>query len=84
MTVKVKVKERTGNTTWCECCKCKAEKREIDCLCCQVVAALNEKFGKLAVLYNVLTGLHDSRGDYLEKITSNRSYRYAAYKQFTW
>ena len=30
------VKERTkGNTTWCESCKCKAEKREIDCLCCQ-------------------------------------------------
>ena len=96
------VKERTGNTTWCEYCKCKAEKREIDCFCCQEVAALNEKFDKLAVkciteaeefrtlclnkavLDNVLTGLHDSRGDYLEKITSNRSYRYAAYKQFPW
>ena len=37
-----------------------------------------------AVLENVLTGLHDSRGDYLEKDTTNRSYRYAAYKQFTW
>ena len=43
------VKERTGNTTWGECCKCKAEKREIDSLCCQEVAALNEKFDKLAV-----------------------------------
>ena len=36
------------------------------------------------VLENVLTGLHDSRGDYLEKDTTNRSYRYAAYKQFNW
>ena len=84
------VKERTGYTTWCECCKCKSKKREICCLCCQEVAALDEKFDKLAVkgiteaeefrtlcinkpvLDNVLTGLHDSRGDYLEKITSNR------------
>ena len=83
-----RVKERTGNTTWCECCKCKAEKREIDCLYCQEVAS-NKKFDKLAVkciteteefrtlcinkavLDTVLTGLHDSRGDYLEKITSN-------------
>ena len=96
------VKERTGNTTWCEYCKCKAGKREIDRLCCQEVAALNKKFDKLAVkciteaeefqtfcinkavLDNVLTGLYDSRGDYLEKITSNPSYCYAAYKQFTW
>ena len=37
-----------------------------------------------AVLENVLTRLHDSRGDYLEKDTTNRSYRYAFYKQFTW
>ena len=84
------VKERTGNTTWCECCKCKAKKREIYCLCCQEVAALDETFDKLAVkgiteaeefrtlcinkavLDNVLTGVHDSRGDYLEKINSNR------------
>ena len=35
------------------------------------------------MLENVLTGLHDSRGDYLEKDT-NRSYRYVTYKQFTW
>ena len=33
-----------------------------------------------AVLKNVLTRLHDSRGDYLEKDATNRSYCYAAYK----
>lgn len=94
--------ERIGNTAWCECSQCKVENREIDCLCCQEVAALNEKFDKSsvkcitedeefqtlclnkAVLENVLTGLHDSRGDHLEKDITNRSYRYAAYKQFTW
>ena len=94
--------ERVGNTAWCECSQCKVENREIDCLCCQEVAALNERFDKLAVncitedeelrtlclnkavLENVLTGLHDSKGDHLEKDITNRSYRYAAYRQFTW
>ena len=37
-----------------------------------------------AVLENVLIGLHVTRGDKLEKPVSNRSYRYAAYRQFTW
>ena len=53
--------------------KCITEAEEFRTLC------INK-----AVLDNVLTGLHDSRGDYLEKITSNRSYCYATYKQFTW
>jgi len=93
---------RIGNTGWCKCEKCEKETREIDCLCCQEVAALNLKFDiskmdcitdsdefktlclNKAVLENVLTGLHVSRGDYLEKISSNRSFRYAAYKQFVW
>ena len=34
------------------------------------------------VLKNVLTGLHETRGDHLEDNVSNRSLRYAAYKQF--
>ena len=53
--------------------KCITEAEELQTLC------INK-----AVLNIILTGLHDSRGDYLEKITSNQSYRYAAYKQFTW
>ena len=53
--------------------KCITEAEEFRTLCINKV-----------VLDNVLTGLHDSRGDYLEKITSNRSYHYAAYKQFIW
>ena len=36
------------------------------------------------VLKNVLTGLNESKKDYLEAIKSNRSLKYAAYKHFTW
>ena len=34
------------------------------------------------VLKNVLTGLHETRGDHLEDNFSIQSLRYAAYKQF--
>ena len=53
--------------------KCETEAEEFQRLC------INK-----AVLENVLTGLYDSIGDYVEKYTTNRSYRYAVYKQFTW
>lgn len=94
--------ERVGKLVWCKCQKCKEEMREIDCLCCQEVAALNSKFDaenmccilesrefetlclNESVLKNVLTGLHVSRGDYLEDVCTNRSLRYASYKQFIW
>lgn len=38
------------------------------------------------VLKNVLVGLHVTKGDNLEKDkeVTNRSFRYASYKQFTW
>lgn len=36
------------------------------------------------ILGNVLTGLHETRGDHLEEVPSNRSLRYAAYRQFSW
>ena len=93
---------RIGKTDWCKCKRCKKETREIDCLCCQEVAALNLKFDfcemecitdsdefatlclNKAVLANVLTGLHVSRGDYLENVSTNRSLRYASYKQYVW
>ena len=32
---------RVCNREWCTCHECKEEAREIDCLCCQEVAALN-------------------------------------------
>ena len=32
---------------------------------------------------SALVGLHDARGDHVEERTSNRSYRFASYKQFT-
>ena len=88
---------------WCLCLKSKVEKQEINCLCCQELAALNEKtnfeknvtctteaeeFKTLClnkvVLQNVLVVFHDATGDYLEEKTSNRSFRFASYKQFTW
>ena len=93
---------RVGNLEWCKCGECNIEKREIDCLCCQEVDALNSKFDRenmscviksiefetlcinKLVLEKVLTGLHESRGDHMEKTWSNRSLRYAAYKQFIW
>ena len=34
---------RAGCLNWCLGLKCKIEEREIDCLCCQELAALNEK-----------------------------------------
>ena len=36
------------------------------------------------MLENVLIRTHDSRGDFLEKENTNRSYCHVAYKQFTW
>ena len=93
---------RLGILDWCKYQKCAEEKREIDCLCCQDVAALNSKFNNCdtdcttespefttpflneSFLENVLTGLHISRADYLKDQCSNRSLRYAGYKQFVW
>ena len=37
---------RVGNLEWCKCGECNIEKREIDCLCCQEVDALNSKFDR--------------------------------------
>ena len=37
---------RVGNLNWCKCGSCHKEKREIDCLCCQKVSALNFAFDK--------------------------------------
>ena len=44
---------RVGSSEWCKCGSCsKEEEREIDCLCCQEVAAINDnKFdGNFALL----------------------------------
>ena len=94
---------RSGNKEWCQCGTYKKEIREIDCLCCQDVAAISDdkfesqkcitlsrQFKTLCleklVLKNVLVGLHETRGDPLEKDgkLSNGSLRFAAYKQFIW
>ena len=36
------------------------------------------------ILENVLTGLHETKGDPVEGKLLNQSLRYAAYKQFIW
>ena len=88
---------RSGNKEWCQCGTYKKEIREIDCLCCQEVAAISDdkfesqkcitlsrQFKTLCleklVLKNVLVGLHETRGDPLEKDgkLSNGSLRFAA------
>ena len=43
------VATRIGNVKWCECQNCKEETREIDCLCCLEVAALNSKFDNIDI-----------------------------------
>jgi len=35
--------KRSGHKNWCVCGNCKKELREIDCLCCQEVAAISEE-----------------------------------------
>ena len=37
---------RVGNLEWCKCGECNIEKREIDCLCCQEIDALSDKFDR--------------------------------------
>ena len=37
---------KIGNLEWCQCQECKIEEKEIDCFCCQKVAALNSKFDR--------------------------------------
>ena len=82
---KLEKSSRVGNLEWCKCGECNVEKREIDCLCCQEVDALNSKFDRenmscvikstefetlcinKLVPENVLTGLHESRRDHMEK-----------------
>lgn len=93
---------RVGHLDWCKCGHCKIETREIDCLCCKEVDALNSKFDNeqmpcithseefktlctnKTVLKNVLVAFHETRADPYEEVPENRSFRYAAYKQFIW
>ena len=86
-----------GNLEWCKCGEYNIEKREIDCLCyqnskfdCKNMSCVIKpiEFETLCinkfVLENILIGLRESRRDHMEKTWSNRSLRYAAYKQFIW
>ena len=49
---------------------------------------MNEDFRKQClvkvILQNILTCLHETRGDFLLTTPSNKSYHFAAYKQFIW
>ncbi|XP_057299224.1 uncharacterized protein LOC130629868 [Hydractinia symbiolongicarpus] len=83
---------RVGRNEWCKCDNCKTETREIECLCCTEVDALtdkqfqgikcitkNEDFKQLCL---VLICLHETRGKFLQDTPTNKSFRFAAYKQF--
>ena len=39
----VYIKKDTNSLDWCSCKNCHLENREIDCLCCQDVAAIDEQ-----------------------------------------
>ena len=85
----------------CDQCKREIRDVDSLC-CTEVAAIVEEKFeGKKCVtlakefellclnktiLKNVLVGLHETRGDFLEQNmdVQNRSLRFAAYKQFIW
>eukprot|EP00111_Clytia_hemisphaerica_P007238 TCONS_00021017-protein len=81
---------RSCSLDWCECEGCQIETREIDCLCCNEVAALNEKFdqGDFQCIIDSpqfpKMCLDETNRDLLEEIPSNRSLRYAAYRKFSW
>lgn len=89
--------EINNEDNWCKCERCHDEKRKIDQVCCcqlsiereRTDCLCNEEEFKHICLYKpylevILIGLSKTRGDYLEKTTSNRSYRFAAYSTFTW
>lgn len=58
----------------------KFENQNCITLCTEFKTLCLEKF----VLQNVLVGLHKTRGDPLASELTNRSLRFAAYKQFIW
>ena len=78
--------ERTGSTVWCECGEYKSEKKEIESLCCQEIAALNKANNELAGLCILETKvrwfkrfeIQDSRSDCLGQNIINRSNHWAA------
>ena len=78
--------ELTGSIAWCECGEHKSEKRQIELLRCQEIAALNKTINELAGLCILETKkrwfkrfeIHDSRIDYLGQNIINRWYHWAA------
>ena len=90
---------RKGNTSWCVCGKCRCMETEEESKCCReagevpddyfsnlVCITENGNFGAVClqreVLKTVLRMLNNMRGDNIN--ISNRSLRYAGYRQYTW
>ena len=90
---------RIGNTAWCNCGSCKAMESEEESKCCKdsdetpehyfggkVCITQNENFKLVClskeVLRTALHALNNLRGDSI--VISNRSFRYAEYRQYTW
>ena len=40
--VRIESKDRVGGKQWCSCGCCQEESREVDCLCCKEVSAIDE------------------------------------------
>ena len=88
---------KAGHKLWCIGGRCGKEKREIDCLCCQEVAAILEEnfegnqcitmpkqFQILCLEKLVLKNVLVRLHEAKENKIKNRSLRFAAYKQFVW
>ena len=78
-------KKREINCLYCQEVHTLNSQFDNEAVCC---VTESKEFGMLftseIVLKNILTRLHESKGDYLDSITCNRSLGYAAYKQFIW
>ena len=91
------ITDRIGSTSWCTCTRCRAMETYQESLCCKqdvsgeilgdnTCITQHEEFAivslNVAVLRTTLSMLNNLRGDRIEH--ENISYRYAAYRQFTW
>ena len=89
--------DRIGNTSWCTCTRCRVMETYQESLCCKedvpgeilgdnTCITQHEEFAvvclNVAVLRTTLSMLNNLHGDRIEH--ENISYRYAAYRQFTW
>ena len=87
---------RSGHINWCQCGHCVAIETEVESVCCkedvpgelfdESCITLSENFASVClhqeVLRATLASLNNLKGDRM--VVENKSFRYAAYRLFTW